>query len=142
MIDTAISKTYKLFYILQFSQVFSLLGSSIVRFAIIWWITIETENPIFLSIMFFLAFISQVVITPLIGVLSDRYYRKYIILAADSLQTFITFILYLVFSLNLQNIIWILIIYTLGSVFQALHLPTYYAIIPTMVSKEKLNRAN
>lgn len=142
MNDKASSKAYKLFFFLQFSQIFTLLGSSIVRFALIWWITIETENPIFLSVMFFLAFIPQVTITPFIGVLVDKYSRKYIILVADSLQAFVTFILYIVFSINAQNVIFIFIIYTIRSVLQILHLPTYYAIIPTIVPKEKLNRVN
>jgi MFS transporter, DHA3 family, macrolide efflux protein len=37
-------------------QQFSLLGSSVVQFAIIWWITIETGSPLYLSLAALLGF--------------------------------------------------------------------------------------
>ncbi len=141
-LETATKKTYRSFYVFQSGQVISLLGSSIVEFVIIWWITIETESAVFLSIATFLALIPQIVITPFAGVLADRHSRKVIIFTADSSQAILTGVLLVIFLFSVPNIAVVLIIETLRSVFQAFHWPAYNAVIPTMVPHEKLNRVN
>ncbi len=120
-LETATKKTYRSFYVFQSGQVISLLGSSIVEFVIIWWITIETESAVFLSIATFLALIPQIVITPFAGVLADRHSRKVIIFTADSSQAILTGVLLVIFLFSVPNIAVVLIIETLRSVFQAFH---------------------
>jgi len=126
----------------MFGQQFSLLGSGIIGFVITWWITIETQSAVYLSIATFLIFVPQVIVTPFAGVLSDRISRKTIILIVDSLQAVLTFGLFLLFFMDLTYIWLILIIHTLRNVLFAFQLPTVQAIIPSMVPKEKLSRIN
>jgi len=79
---------------------------------------------------------------PLAGVFADRVNRKMLIITADSLQAFVTFALILFFQFGITNL-WIVYIFiSLRSVFQAFHVPTVNAIIPTMVPKDKLSRIN
>ncbi|MFX1268361.1 MAG: hypothetical protein ACFFAK_10420 [Promethearchaeota archaeon] len=68
--------TFKNYLFFWSGQLFSLFGSTVVYFAITWWITIETGNPIFLSIASFLHIISNVIVLPFAGVLSDRLNKK------------------------------------------------------------------
>ena len=91
----------------MFGQQFSLLGSGIVGFVIAWWITIETQSAIFLSIAVFLIFLPQVIVTPFAGVLADRMNRKTIIFMVDSLQAVLTFVLFLLFFIGYINILMI-----------------------------------
>ncbi len=134
--------TFKNYIYFWSGQLFSLFGSTIVYFAITWWITIETGNPIFLSIASFLHIISNVIVLPFAGVLSDRLNKKKLILIADSSQVIATVFLIIFFALNITNIYTIFILITIRSIFQAIHLPTVNSIIPAMVPKEKLTRIN
>ncbi|MFX1434393.1 MAG: MFS transporter [Promethearchaeota archaeon] len=134
--------TFKNYLFFWSGQLFSLFGSTVVYFAITWWITIETGNPIFLSIASFLHIISNVIVLPFAGVLSDRLNKKKLILIADSSQVIATVFLILFFSLNITSIYVVFILICIRSIFQAIHLPTVNSIIPAMVPKEKLTRIN
>lgn len=56
-------------------QAFSLLGSSAVQFAVIWWLTIQTESAVTLTLASIVAFIPGMIIGPFAGVWIDRYNR-------------------------------------------------------------------
>ncbi|MFX1568942.1 MAG: MFS transporter [Promethearchaeota archaeon] len=132
-------KSYLIFWI---GQVFSIFGSNIVFFVLITWITVTTQDPIAVSFAGFSYFIPMIVISPIAGIVSDRHDRKKIIITADSLQAFSTFILILFFIFNWVQY-WIILIFTLiRSTCQAFHNPVVNAIIPTMVPKDKLSRIN
>jgi DHA3 family macrolide efflux protein-like MFS transporter len=123
-------------------QQFSLLGSGIIGFVITWWITIETQSVFYLSLATFLIFLPQVIVTPFAGVLSDRLNRKTIIFTVDSLQAILTFGLFLIFFTGFTHIWMILIIHTLRNTLYAFQVPTFHAILPSMVPKDKISRVN
>ena len=121
---------------------FSIFGSNIVYFVLITWITITTQDPVAVSFTAFCFFIPMIVISPIAGIVSDRHDRKKIIITADSLQAFSTFILILFFIFNWVQY-WIILTFTLiRSTCQAFHNPVVNAIIPTMVPRDKLSRIN
>ncbi|MCK4379791.1 MAG: MFS transporter [Candidatus Lokiarchaeota archaeon] len=123
-------------------QIASIFGSGIVFFVLVWYITDTTQDPIAISTAVFTYFIPMIIISPIAGIISDRYDRRKLILLVDSLQAFSTFILILFFILNLMQF-WILLIFVaIRSICQAFHAPTANAIIPTMVPKDKLSRIN
>jgi len=136
------NKTFRNYLYFWSGQLFSLFGSTIVYFAITWWITIETGNPVFLAIASTLYIISNVIVLPFAGVLSDRLNKKQLIIFADSSQVIATIVLIVLFALNLANIYVVFVIISIRSIFQAIHLPTVNSIIPAMVPKEKLTRIN
>ena len=65
------------------SQAVTLLGSSIVQFAIIWYVTLETESGAWVAMISAAAYIPQFLISFFAGVWADRYPRKRLIIAAD-----------------------------------------------------------
>ena len=125
-------------------QLSSLLGSIIVQFIIIWWITIETQSVLILSISSLLYFLPQVIFTPLAGVLIDKWNRKKMIIFVDSAQAFLTMIIIILKDLlsGSTGIILMISINSFRGVCQAFHYPATNAVIPTMVPKEKLSRMN
>ena len=134
--------TFKHYIYFWIGQLFSLLGSQIISFVIIFWITIETGSAILLSIATVLTFLPIVVFSPIAGVFADRWNRKIVIFFADFLQAITTFALVIIFFFNILNV-WLVIFFTsLRSVFQAFHQPAANAIIPLMVPKDKLSRIN
>ncbi|MHA2299081.1 MAG: MFS transporter [Candidatus Hodarchaeales archaeon] len=123
-------------------QLISLLGSSVVQFAIIWWITVETGSELFLSLAALLGFGPFIILTPLAGVFVDRWSRKKVIAVVDFLQAMVTVGLIYLFIIGLTNIWYILGILTIRGALQAFHVPAVEAIIPLLVPKEKLSRMN
>jgi DHA3 family macrolide efflux protein-like MFS transporter len=125
-------------------QVISLLGSSIVQFILTWWITVQTESALLLSLSMFLGFVPVVLLSPIAGVLIDRWNKKAIIGTVDSLQAVTTVILLFLFQFrsNLVTIQILLIFITIRGVLQAFHTPSVMAITPIMVPRKHLNRVN
>lgn len=135
-------QTFKSYVFFWTGQLFSILGSSITHFVIIWWITITTGSILILSIASFIYILPMTLVTPITGVLADKWNRKKIIMAVDSLQALVTFIVILLFNFEIANPVLIIAINGILGLFQGFHIPTVNAIIPTMVPKDKLSRMN
>ena len=54
------------------AQIFSLLGSGLVQFALVWWITQETGSAATLAMATFVAILPEVILGPFAGALVDR----------------------------------------------------------------------
>ncbi|MFX1572700.1 MAG: MFS transporter [Promethearchaeota archaeon] len=134
--------TFRSYLFFWSGQLVSILGSLIVQFVIIVWITLETGSLLMLSLANFFFMFPTLIIAPIAGVFTDRYNRKKIIIIVDSTQAFLTIILIGCFALNLINIIIIFLFISLRSSCQAFHSPAVMAIVPTMVPKDKLSRMN
>jgi len=81
-------------------------------------------------------------LTPIAGVLADRWSRKKIVVIADSLQALTTLWIIALFLFGVANPLVVILIVGLRGIFQAFHIPTVSAITPTMVPKDKLSRMN
>ena len=123
-------------------QIFSLFGSQVAIFVLIWWLEVETQNPIVLSMASFSFILPYVLAAPIAGVFSDRLNRKYLIISADFLQALATLTLIILMTFGFYDLWIIFTIMAFRSICQAFHQPTVNAIIPTMVPKENLSRIN
>jgi len=132
-------KSYLAFFA---GQQVSLLGSSIAQFLLIWWITLETNSAVYLSIAFLVGFAPMIILTPFAGVLVDRWNRKVLIGAVDFLQALTTVVLIFLFSAGFVSIPVILAFLAIRSVYQAFNIPAVSAITPLMVPLDKLSRMN
>jgi DHA3 family macrolide efflux protein-like MFS transporter len=72
----------KQFAIIYAGQAFSLLGSSVVQFAVIWWLTVQTESAVTLTVSSIITFLPNMLIGPFAGVWIDRYNRRAVMIAA------------------------------------------------------------
>ncbi|MFW9878082.1 MAG: MFS transporter [Candidatus Thorarchaeota archaeon] len=138
----ASNKSFRSYLLFWLGQNISLLGSSIVRFAIIWWITVETESAIILSIASVITFLPQVITVPIAGVFADKWNRRLALIIIDFSQALFTFILVLVFLGGWGTVLVVLAFNFIRSIFQAFHMPTVDAIVPAMVPKDRLTRMN
>ncbi|QEE17399.1 MFS transporter [Promethearchaeum syntrophicum] len=139
---TSNQQTFKHYILFWIGQLFSLFGSSVVTFVLVYWITIEYQSAIILSLAVFFALIPQISVTLFAGVFIDRLDRKKIIIFADLFQAITTLILIIIFYFNLASIWVVISLMILRSFFQAIHQPAVAAIIPVMIPKEKLSRMN
>lgn len=118
------------------------MGSSIASFMVIWWITLETQSAIYLSVASLLGFAPIVILSPFAGVFVDRWSRRALIGVVDFLQALTTVVLIFLFWLDIISIWQVLTLLALSGVFQAFHNPAVSAIVPLMVPREKLSRMN
>lgn len=123
-------------------QAFSLLGSSVVQFAVIWWLTVETESAVTLAVSTIVTFLPNMFIGPFAGVWIDRYNRRTVMIAADGLVALSSAMLGAAFLLTdnppLSVIYLILFMRGLGNTF---HAPAMQAAIPMLVPVEMLTKA-
>ena len=121
-------------------QVISLLGSSLVQFALVWYVTKLTGSATVLATATTAALIPNILIGPFIGALVDRWNRKLVMIFADLVVALATAVLALLFAFNLIQI-WhiyvILFIRALAGIFQG---PAKTASISLMVPQEHLVR--
>jgi len=58
------------------SQTISLFGSSLVQYAILWYITLNTKSGIMITISIICGFLPTFFLSPFAGVWADRYCRS------------------------------------------------------------------
>ncbi len=121
-------------------QTISLFGSSLVQFAIIWYITLTTDSGEMMTIASVCGFAPQVVISLFSGVWADRFNRKLLIIGADALVATATFVLAL-FFLSGHNDLWMVFLVSgIRSLGAGIQSPAVNAFLPMLVPQEKLTR--
>ncbi len=128
------------FYPFWGSQMLSLLGSSLVQFSLVWWLTKETGSATVLAMASMLALIPEIVIQPFAGAIIDRIDRKRAIILADALIAFFTLLLGILFIMGEVQIWHIYAIMAIRGVGSAFHYPAEQASVSLLVPKEQLAR--
>src|SRR4030042_3672447 len=87
----------KKFFVLWSSQAFSIFGSSVVGFALAWYLAKETGSATVLSMAMLANLLPQVVLGPFIGPFIDRWNRKKILIYSDLVTALLTLVLVVLF---------------------------------------------
>lgn len=124
------------------AQTISLLGSSLVQYAIIWHITLTTSSGKMLTLSTLCGFLPQILISLFAGVWIDRYDRKKMIMISDSVIAVSTLLLAAAF-LTGRRYNWLLFaVLAVRSAGTGIQTPAVNAIIPQIVPNEQLMRIN
>lgn len=136
------NKWKKSFAVIYAGQAFSLLGSAAVQFAVIWWLTVQTESALVLTISSIVAFLPNMIVGPFAGVWIDRYNRRTVMILADGLVALSSVVLGAAFLLVESPPVWFLyIILFLRGLGNTFHGPAMQAAIPMLVPPEMLTKA-
>ncbi len=122
------------------SQNLSLFGSSVVGYAIIWYITLETSSGVFLMYATLAQMVPHLLISLSSGVWADRYNRKHLIMLSDSFIALATLGLVLFYARGSSSITALLAVSVVRSIGSGIQTPAVNAIIPQLVSEEHLVR--
>jgi DHA3 family macrolide efflux protein-like MFS transporter len=128
------------FFIIWSGQAFSLFGSELVQFALVWFLTRQTGSASVLAMASFVALLPRVLISPFIGALIDRWNRQRVMIFADLFIAGFTLVLAVIFWQNrvqVWHIYAIMFIRALGSSF---HWPAMQSSTSLMVPKDQLAR--
>lgn len=130
----------RIFAIIWSGQFLSILSSTIVNFAIILWISIETGSGEMLAWAAIAAMFPQAVLGPFCGVFIDRWRRKAIMILADSFIALCTLVLAVLFWMDVAEMWHIFILLAMRSVGSAFHGPAMQASVPLLAPEEQMAR--
>jgi DHA3 family macrolide efflux protein-like MFS transporter len=133
-------KWFKRFVTIWAGQAFSLIGSQLVQFALVWYLTIQTGSATVLAIASIAAIVPQIILQPIAGAYVDRWKRRHVMIIADALIATSTFVLIVLFMLGYAEIWHIFVVLFVRSSFTAFHFPASQAATAMLVPEQHLTR--
>ena len=127
------------------SQCITLFGSTLVQMAIVWYATMQTASGVWVAAFTVGSYLPQFLISFIGGVWADRYHRKKLIIGADMLIAFATFIMVLAIThissepALLGGLLVMSVVRSFGAGIQT---PAVNAVIPQLVPAQQLMRYN
>lgn len=91
------------------SQNISLFGSSVVGYAITWYITLKTSSGMWMTASILCSLLPQLFVSLFAGVWADRYHRKMLIMVSDGFIAASTLGLALMFLVG-KDSMWMLML--------------------------------
>ena len=128
------------FFTIWTGQAFSLVGSRVLEFALIWWLTQLTGSATVLATATLMWVVPQVFLGPVAGALVDRWNRRVVMIAADSLIALVALWLACLFwtgSIQIWHVYAGLLVRAIGGCF---HWPAMQASTSLMVPDRHLTR--
>ncbi|TDP97977.1 non-ribosomal peptide synthetase/type I polyketide synthase [Labedaea rhizosphaerae] len=130
------------FLLVALGQFVSLIGSGLTTFALGVWVYQRTGSVSLFALVSVMALLPAVVLAPITGALADRWDRRKIMLAADSVSA--------ATALSLVGLLWtdalrgweIYPLVALGAVAVAFQQPAYRAAVTQLVPKRYYGKAN
>ena len=139
MLDSMTQKGWKkVFFPFWISQMFSILGSSLVMFTLVWWLTEETGSATVLATATMFGMIPEIIVQPFAGAIVDRLNRKQVIIFADAAIAIATLFLGILFYFEMAGVWAIYGIMLIRAIGGAFHYPAEQASVALMVPDEQL----
>ncbi len=124
------------------SQAISLLGSSLVQFAITSYITVQTKSGLYATIGILCAILPMFLLSPFAGVWADRYNRKTLIIIADGSIAACTLLVAVAFMMGYESIELLFVALIIRALGSAVQMPCVGALLPDIVPEVHLARVN
>jgi DHA3 family macrolide efflux protein-like MFS transporter len=121
-------------------QLFSTLSSSVVSFAVIFWLSVETKSAEVLALATISSLLPQLVFGLFTGVLIDRWNRKLTMIIADLYIAAITLVMAILFYQGDVEVGLIYLLLALRSMGSAFHMPAMEASVPLLAPESELMR--
>ncbi|GAB4441638.1 MAG: MFS transporter [Anaerolineae bacterium] len=128
------------FFTIWIGQAFSLIGSSLVQFALVWWLTAKTGSATVLAVATLIALLPDILLAPVAGALVDRWNRRIVILVADSAIGLVSLLLAFLFITDSAQVWHICVVMLARAAAGAFHWPAMEASTSLMVPERHLSR--
>lgn len=130
----------KTFAIIWSGQLFSILSSAVVGYAVIFWLSLETGSPEVLAIAAIAGMLPQSLLGVFAGAYIDRWDRKRTMILADSFIALCTLALAGLFWLGIAHTWHIYVLLACRSAGSAFHMPAMQASVPLLAPESQLTR--
>ncbi|MEF2279888.1 MFS transporter [Deinococcus sp. YIM 134068] len=122
-------------------QTLSLIGSALTQFVLLWWITDTTGSASALATAGMAALLPQALLGPLGGTFADRYSRRLLMIAADTVSALCMLVLIWLFASGRVELWHVYTMMFVRSAMQAFQGPAAQASTAMLVPKDFLPRA-
>jgi len=130
------------FIVVWLGQIASVLASSMSQFGLTIWMFEETGSALAMGMMQ-VAFITPfLLLSPIAGVMVDRYNRKLMMMVSDFAAIVATGSVFILLALGRLEVWQLYVAAALNGIGNTFQWPAYSAAITTMVPKEQYSRAN
>ena len=133
---------FRIFFVIWFGQLISLLGTNMTRFALLIWAYQQTESATTVALLGFFTYTPYVLASPIAGVWIDRLDRRLVMLGSDLGAGLMTIGLLLLFRSGNLAIWHMYLAAGLTGVFDAFQRPAYSAAITMLLPKSEFARAS
>lgn len=130
------------FILIWLGQIVSILASSMTQFGLSIWMYQRTESATAMGLMQVFFVTPFLIMSPIAGVMVDRYNRKVMMMISDLTAVVATsgiFVMVVLGRLEIWHLYVAAVFLGIGNTFQW---PAYSAAISTMIPKQQLGRAN
>lgn len=130
------------FKIMVIGQVISILGSSILRFALDTYVLDVTARADIFALLLAISMIPGILLSPIGGAIADRCHRRNLMIIFDLMSSAIVFVFSLILSSGNATIVCIGATMVLLNIISSMYQPAVQASIPQLVEEENLEKAN
>jgi DHA3 family macrolide efflux protein-like MFS transporter len=123
-------------------QSVSLFGSSLVQYAILWYLTLETKSGVVLAFATAFGFLPQAFASVFGGVWADRHNRKFLLIGADATIAATTLVLAVLLWQGFNGLVLVYVTLAIRSLGAGVQTPAVGALLPQIVPTERLMRVN
>ena len=123
-------------------QGFSLFGSMLVQYAVVWYVTLETNSGAMMTMFTVASALPMFLISPFGGVWADKYNRKYLINIADGAIALASLFMALAFLFDIGSVWLLLTLAVIRGLGQGVQMPAVSALLPQIVPTDKLTKVN
>ncbi len=137
------------FYLVAFGQFISIFGTTMTQFGLTIWswkfvteVQPTTDPATAMALVGFFNFAPEVLLSPISGVLVDRWNRKLVMILSDVAAGLATIAVFLLYSSGQLQMWHLYIAGAWTGAFKSFQWPAYSAAISTMIPKEQYTRAD
>lgn len=128
------------FFAIWAGQAFSLVGSALAQFALVWWLTASTGSATVLATATLMAMLPQVLLGPVAGALIDRWNRRMVMIVADSAIALVSLWLVFLFASGAMQVWHVYAVMLARGVGGTFHWPAMSASTTLLVPEKHLSR--
>ncbi len=140
MVQKTVSGGLKLWSVIWAGQLVSLVGSGLTSFALGVWAYQRSGSVTQFALIVFFAGLPGILLAPLAGTLVDKWNRKTVMIASDTLTALTTLVVALLLWQNSLEVWHIYIVAALNSIFRTFQWPAYIAATTLLVPKKHYAR--
>ena len=131
----------KTFIIIWMGQLISSIGSGLTSFGLNVYVFEKTESAMACSLVTLCAFFPMVFLTPISGVLADKFSRAKLMLIGDFFSAIFLGVMLVMISMGIDNVPVICICVFLSAIFSSLLDPAYKAAVTDLLTVDEFAKA-
>ncbi|PAU69927.1 MFS transporter [Bifidobacterium italicum] len=123
-------------------QALSLIGSSIVQYAVFWYLVMQTDSGVTMTVAMLCACVPQAIVSLFGGAWADRWNKKALIILPDALIAAVTVVLSVAIARGAADLALFFVVLAIRSAGAGVQTPAVQSFIPQITPEEKLLRVN